>query len=65
MSYVLVRDSKVVQHVVFDGDLTKNWKRSHEIVDLEFKTLKAANEVATVLKADVQELVVDSLDKAA
>ena len=54
MPYILNRNGKVVQHVVFIGDYAKNNFREHKIIDLVFETKKGAEEVANVLNAEVE-----------
>lgn len=58
-----MRNNKVVQHVVFIGDYTKNNFREHKVIDLVFDTEKAAQEVANTLKAEVS--FIDEQKKAA
>ena len=56
MPYVLIRDGKVMQHIVMQGNLKKNWKRDQEVVDIVFDTLESANENATALNATVKKV---------
>ena len=56
MPYILIRDGKVMQHIVMQGNLKKNWKRDQEVVDIVFDTLESANENATALKATVKKV---------
>ncbi len=53
MPYILIRNKNVVQHIVMLGPTNDNFRKS-KVVDLEFETLEAANEVAEVLKAKVK-----------
>ena len=53
MSYRLKRNGKIVQHIVFLGSTKKSNNRDGTVVDLEFKTYDAAEEVATVLEAGI------------
>jgi hypothetical protein len=53
--YKLARNGSFVRHIVMIGSKLDNF-RKHEIVDLEFDTHKAAEEVATVLNAEVVDL---------
>lgn len=50
--FKLTRNGKIVRHIIMVGPVNHNFKTS-KVIDLEFETLKAANEVAEVLKADV------------
>jgi len=52
MMFKLTRDGKIVKHIIMVGPANNNFK-TPKVIDLEFKTLNAANEVAEVLKADV------------
>lgn len=52
MSYMLKRNGKIVQHIVMVGKKNDNFKKPN-VIDLEFKTYEAAEEVATVLKAEI------------
>lgn len=65
MPYVLIKNGNIVQHIIMQGDLKKNWKREISIVDLTFTSLKYANENAVALNAEVQELNVDKTLKVA
>lgn len=56
MPYILIRDGKVMQHIVMQGNLKKNWKRDQEVVDIVFDTLESANENAKALKATVKKV---------
>lgn len=64
MNYALIRNGKVVQHIIMTGPEKSNFK-TPIVLDLKFETYKAANEVAEVLNAEISELNVDNLDKAA
>jgi hypothetical protein len=55
MPYLLKRNGKVVQHIVMVGEEKNNFK-TPEVFDLEFKTYEAAEEVATVLKAEIIDM---------
>lgn len=52
MAYMLKRNGKIVQHVVMVGKKLDNFRKS-EVIDLEFETYEAAQEVATVLDAEI------------
>mgnify|MGYP003632744269 CR=1 FL=1 len=56
MPYILIKDDKVMQHIVMQGNLKKNWKRDQEVVDIVFDTLESANENATALNATVKKV---------
>lgn len=49
---MLKRNGKIVQHVVMVGKKLDNFRKS-EVIDLEFETYEAAQEVATVLDAEI------------
>jgi len=53
MPYILLRNKNVVQHIIMIGPINDNFRKS-KVVDMEFETLEAANEVAEVLKAEVK-----------
>lgn len=53
MPYILLRNKSVVQHIIMVGPANNNFK-TPKVIDLEFETLEAANEVAEVLKAEVK-----------
>tara|TARA_R110000796_G_scaffold228428_1_gene345547 strand:- start:98 stop:286 length:189 start_codon:yes stop_codon:yes gene_type:complete len=56
MKYLLKRNGKVVQHIVFVGSTKKSNNREGTVVDLEFETYEAAQEVATVLDAEIIDM---------
>ena len=56
MSYLLKRNGKVVQHILFVGSTKKSNNREGKVIDLEFKTYEAAQEVATVLEAEIIDM---------
>ena len=56
MSYLLKRNGKVVQHIQFVGSTKKSNNREGKVIDLEFKTYEAAQEVATVLEAEIIDM---------
>ena len=53
MPYLLKRNGKIVQHIVFVGSTKKSNNCKSTVVDLEFKTYEAAEEVAIVLQAGI------------
>ena len=53
MPYLLKRNGKIVQHIVFVSSVKKGNNRKSTVVDLEFKTYEAAEEVAIVLQAGI------------
>jgi molybdopterin synthase catalytic subunit len=52
MNYRLKRNGAYVRHVVMIGDM-KNNNRDHKVIDLEFETYAAAEEVGDVLDAEI------------
>ena len=52
MNYRLKRNGAYVRHVVMIGDM-KNNNRDHKVIDLEFETYAAAEEVGDVLDASI------------
>jgi hypothetical protein len=55
MKYLLKRNGKVVQQIVMVGEEKNNFK-TPEVFDLEFETYEAAQEVATVLDAEIIDM---------
>jgi hypothetical protein len=50
-NFALERDGSLVNQVVFKGK--DSLYRDHDVIPMTFKTIKAANEVAEVLEANV------------
>lgn len=52
-NFALERNGSLVNHVVFKGNSDTLLYREHDVVPLTFDTIKAANEIAEILKANV------------
>ena len=50
--FFIKKDGKLVKHVIFEGNKDDLY-RDKKIIELEFKTLSAANEVNFILKGEV------------
>ena len=55
-TYIIKRNGDIVQHIVFEGDTTKNHIRTSSIIDLTFDNKKTALEVANKLNATIVEV---------
>lgn len=50
--YYIKKDGQIVKHVIFEGNKDDLY-REKKVVELEFLTLKAANEINFILQGEV------------